>query len=139
MLALIAAVSIISCLIVCYLIPHPSSPSLTSSHYWLHEQLKLTTVQDKALTDIEQSFSDQRQKHLTELNTLNLELSRLILVEERLSPKIQSVIERIHQHQSALQQLVIAHLFEMQSILTPEQSQKLRKLTAKALAEPWNQ
>jgi Spy/CpxP family protein refolding chaperone len=140
MLALIATVSIVSCLIVCYLTRRSSpSSSLKYSDHWLHEQLSLTADQDKALEGIEKSFSDQRQLHLTELNAWNIELSRLIMVEDHFSPQIHTVIERIHQHQKALQQLVISHLFEMQTLLTPEQRQQLRKLTAKALAEPWDQ
>ena len=106
-----------------------------SAHGWIHTQLQLTDEQEKALIPIEQRYEEQK-KHFSELMRIaNAELAKIILEERVDSPRVDAAVARIHEAHGGLQKAVLAHVFEMQAVLTPEQYEKLLRFTAEALRE----
>jgi nickel and cobalt resistance protein CnrR len=107
----------------------------TSAHSWIHTQLHLTDKQEKALIPIEQRYEEQK-KHFSELMRIaNADLAKILLEERVDSPRVDAAVARVHEAHGRLQKAVLAHVFEMQAVLTPEQYEKLLRFTAEALRE----
>lgn len=105
------------------------------AHAWIHRQLNITPEQDKAIDLIEKRFTEQRAILMERLRQANAELAQAILEGKARSPKVEEAVRKIHAAQADLQQLTLEHVFEMQRALTPEQYDKLLRLTANALAQ----
>jgi Spy/CpxP family protein refolding chaperone len=103
------------------------------SHYWIHTQLGLTAEQEKALEPIEKNYRDARANLEQRLVLANRELAEAILAVGRDSDRVHDAIEKIHTDMGDLQKLTIGHVFEMRTVLSPEQYKKLLNLTANAL------
>jgi len=108
-------------------------PSHKSAHDWIHTQLELTTEQDRALEPIEKNYRAQSRELEQNLLLANRDLAKAILADGKDSQRVHEAIEKIHLHMGTLQKLTIGHVFEMETVLTPEQYQKLLNLTANAL------
>ena len=65
----------------------------------------------------------------------NLELAAAMLEDKTFSDRVAASVERIHHAQGELQKATIEHIFDMQTILTPQQAEKLNKLAADALVQ----
>jgi Spy/CpxP family protein refolding chaperone len=104
------------------------------AHDWVHRQLNITPEQDRAIAVTEERFNRQRAVIMERLRLANAELAQAILEGKARSPKVEEAVQKIHAAQADLQQLTLEHVFEMRSALTPEQYDKLLRLTANALS-----
>ena len=104
------------------------------AHAWIHTQLGITAAQDKALEPIEQRYAEQRKHYGEMLRIANAELGKAILEERSDSERVKAAVARIHQAQGELQNATLQHIFEMKSVLTPPQYEKLLQSTADALS-----
>jgi Spy/CpxP family protein refolding chaperone len=102
-------------------------------HHYLHEKLGTTTEQDKKLIPIEEKFSVKKQELETKIMDANHELAEAINKDGSYSVRVKTAVEKIHMAQGELQKATLEHLFEMHSLLTPEQRKKLNLLTTDAL------
>lgn len=102
-------------------------------HQWLHEQLSLTAEQDKKLEPIEAKFAERKKALEAEMHQANSELAAAINEDGNYSPRVEQSVEKIHMTMGELQKVTLEHLFEMHSVLTPEQRKKLNSLTTDAL------
>lgn len=102
-------------------------------HQWLHEQLNLTAEQDEKLVPIEAKFAERKKALEAEIHQANKELATAINEDGNYSPRVQQSVDKIHHAMGELQKVTLEHLFEMHSVLTPEQRKKLNSLTTDAL------
>ena len=102
-------------------------------HQWLHEQLNLTADQDNKLEPIEAKFAERKKALESEIHQANRELATAINEDGNYSPRVQQSVDKIHTAMGELQKVTLEHLFEMHSVLTPEQRKKLNSLTTDAL------
>lgn len=105
------------------------------AHSWVHRQLNVTPEQEQAIAITEKRFNEQRTILLARLRAANAELAQAILEGKAKSPKVEEAVQKIHVAQAELQQLTLEHVFEMRAALTPEQYDRLLKLTADALSQ----
>ena len=105
------------------------------AHAWLHEQIGITAEQDDKLASIEKSFAEKQSALKKEIHIGNLELAAAMLEDKAFSERVAAAVERIHHAQGELQKVTIEHIFDMQTILTPQQAEKLNKLAADALVQ----
>ena len=105
------------------------------AHIWLHEQISITAEQDQKLSEIEKKFSDKQRVLREKIHVGNLELAAAMLEDKTFSERVGAAVERIHHAQGELQKATIEHIFDMQTILTPQQAEKLNKLAADALVQ----
>lgn len=106
-----------------------------SAHVWLHEQIGITAEQDKKLSKIERKFAERQRILQEKIHVGNLELAAAMLEDKAFSKRVAAAVERIHHAQGELQKVTIEHIFDMQTILTPQQAEKLNKLAADALVQ----
>ena len=135
LLVAVAAVASLSCFLTSRLWtqthPHPAD-----FHRWVHQQLNLTPEQDKALDAQEEEFATKKKVLSEEIRQANVELATAMQEDKEYSPRVVAAVERIHHAQSDLEKATLEHIFAMKSVLTPEQFDKLLKLTGDALNEP---
>ncbi|NBX72844.1 MAG: periplasmic heavy metal sensor [Alphaproteobacteria bacterium] len=112
--------------------PHHGS---VDAHVWLHEQIGITAEQDQKLSEIENKFADKQRVLREKIHVGNLELAAAMLEDKAFSERVAAAVERIHHAQGELQKATIEHIFDMQTILTPQQAEKLNKLAADALVQ----
>ena len=112
--------------------PHHSQ---IDAHIWLHEQIGITAEQDQKLTEIEKNFAKKQSVLREKIHVGNLELAAAMLEDKTFSERVAAAVERIHHAQGELQKATIEHIFDMQTILTPQQAEKLNKLAADALVQ----
>lgn len=105
------------------------------AHVWLHEQIGITADQDQKLIEIERTFAEKQRVLRGKIHVGNLELAAAMLEDKAFSERVAAAVERIHHAQGELQKLTIEHIFDMQTVLTPEQAEKLNKLAADALVQ----
>ncbi|MEO6755078.1 MAG: periplasmic heavy metal sensor [Chthoniobacteraceae bacterium] len=105
----------------------------TDAHAGIHTQLGITHEQHEALEPIEERYAEQKKHFAEMLRIANDELGKAILEDRSDSPRVKAAVARIHQAQGELQNATLQHIFEMQPVLTPQQYDKLLKLTAEAL------
>ncbi|HSI82603.1 MAG: Spy/CpxP family protein refolding chaperone [Candidatus Methylacidiphilales bacterium] len=140
LLLVVAVVSVSSCWITNRLFSvhrHGDAHSAHSdhAHQWIHDQLGLTPEQEKLLEPIEKRYQEERRRQITLLQNLNKELAAALLQDKEKTQRIDLIVEKIHDAMGDLQKATLNHVFEMKSILRPEQSDKLLKLTAESLDE----
>ncbi|MBY0406715.1 MAG: periplasmic heavy metal sensor [Rickettsiales bacterium] len=106
---------------------------MPDAHQNLHEHLGITAEQEKRLEPIEQRFQARKTELTQAINDANSELGTAIIADKSYSERVKKAVEEIHHAQGELQKQTLEHLFEMQTVLTPEQSEKLDQLAADAL------
>ena len=110
-----------------------SQPSYTEAHQWFHTQIGITAEQERRLEPIEQRYAEERKHSTQKLRIANNELAQAILADRQDSPRVAAAVMKIHEAMADLQHATMQHIFEMKSVLTPEQYDKLLKLSADAL------
>ena len=105
------------------------------AHAWLHEQVGITAEQDQKLGEIEKDFAEKQRILREKIHVGNLELAAAMLEDKAFSERVTAAVERIHHAQGELQKATIEHIFDMQTVLTPQQAEKLNKLAADALVQ----
>lgn len=103
------------------------------AHNWLHKQLQLTAEQEQKLEPIENRFHESESTLMANIQKANQKLAKAIAEDKRYSENVTKAVEDIHHAQGALQKLTIEHFFEMQTVLTPAQIDKLNRLATDAL------
>ena len=106
-----------------------------SAHIWLHQHASLTADQDKNLTAIEKRFGEHQKVLEDEIRAANRELAAAMLQDKKFSDRVATAVEHIHHAQGELQKETVAHIFEMQTVLTPQQADALNKFAADALLQ----
>lgn len=109
------------------------APVPTTAHDWIHPELAITAEQEKELAPIEHRYHTRRGELEHRMQDANAELAEAILADGRDSERVHQAIEQIHKDMGDLQKVTIGHVFEMREVLSPEQYEKLLKLTADAL------
>lgn len=112
----------------------PASPSCCA-HDWLHEKLQLTPAQKQALAPVEERFHANYEQASKRLAEANRELARTLSEEKTFSPAVATAIENVHHRMGELQKISIQHLYDMKTVLTPEQNERLLKYAQQALEE----
>ena len=131
LLAFVAVVACVACWFTAKCLHHHAGQ--TDTHQWIHTKIGITPEQDKALEPIERRYAEQKKHHDELLRIANDELGKAILEDRSDSARVKAAVARIHQAQGELQNATLQHIFEMQPVLTPQQYDKLLKLTAEAL------
>ncbi len=110
-------------------------PSVGSAdpHKWLHKELHITDAQHKALEPIETRYAERERVLREKMRQANRELAAAIAKSKAYSPEVAAAVEKVHQHMGELQKASLEHLFEMRTVLTPEQSERLFQLAHDAL------
>ncbi|CAN1568832.1 Heavy-metal resistance protein [Caulobacteraceae bacterium] len=103
-----------------YVISHQTAgPSL---HDMVHRDLKLTPEQSRKLDAIEGRYAVERNALEADVRAANRELAAAIREGHRDSPQVEAAIDHLHMAMGALQKATIAHVFDMRSVLTPQQA-----------------
>ena len=113
-------------------VPHHNQ---IDAHVWLHEQIGITDEQHQKLSEVEKNFAEKQKVLREKIHVGNLELAAAMLEDKAFSKRVAAAVERIHHAQGELQKLTIEHIFDMQTVLTPQQAEKLNKLAADALIQ----
>ena len=114
--------------------PHESVGSF-DSHGWLHRELRITPEQLKALEPIEAKFAARERVLREQMREANRELAAAIAKSKEASPDVSAAVEKIHRHMGELQKASLEHLFEMRTVLAPEQGERLLQLAQKSLED----
>lgn len=115
-----------------WLMKQHEAPSL---HSIVHDQLDLTADQETRLEAIEARFASRRGALEADVRAANRELADAIAVSEGDSPQVQAAVDHFHAAMGDLQKATIAHVFEMRSVLTPEQAQVFDRQVVGALLQ----
>lgn len=134
LLALIAAIAGTACWFTARYLNRTIHADKGDAHAWIHTQLGITPEQDRALGPIEQRYAEERKHHGEMLRIANAELGKAILEDRSDSDRVKAAVARIHEAQGELQNATLQHIFEMKSVLTPPQYEKLLQSTADALS-----
>lgn len=127
------AVAAATAFAVCWANNHYFRAAPQDEHRLLHEQLGITPEQDRRIGAIEQRFAGRKMQLEGTIREANAELGQAILADKQYSARVQAAVDTIHHAQGELQKATLEHLFEMQTALTPEQSEKLNRMAADAL------
>lgn len=107
----------------------------TSLHAMVHEELHLTADQDRRLDAEEARFAARRRVLEDGVRSANAELAVAIQNSKGYGPEVLRAVERSHSAMGELEKETILHVFEMRSILTPEQAGAFDDRVAEALTE----
>lgn len=111
----------------------PDSAGGQSLHAMVHEQLELTSEQDRLLHDVETSFAERRKTLDADMRAANAELAEAIRTSETAGPEVAAAVQHFHTAMGALQTETIEHVFAMRKVLTPEQRARFDDRIAQAL------
>ena len=106
------------------------APSL---HDIVHNELDLTSEQDRRLDEIEARFAARRPALEAEVRAANRELGAAIAASRGDTPEVHAAVDHFHGAMGDLQKATIAHVFEMRSVMTPEQATTFDAAVADAL------
>lgn len=112
--------------------PHRVTPEDTS-HDRLHAQLHLTKEQEQKLHPIEDKFDVRKAELESKVRDACRGLSEVMLKDMAYSDEVKRAVKRIQDAQDELQEATIEHFYDMQAVLTPEQTKTLHHLAAEAL------
>jgi nickel and cobalt resistance protein CnrR len=104
-------------------------------HYWIHRELGLSAKQESDLEPIEAKFARRKDELVASIREANRELAEALLADKGDSERVKDAVQKIHRAQGELQQAVLEHVFDMRSVLTPQQYDQLIQLTAHALRD----
>lgn len=132
LLLIVAAVAAGACRLTRCIVPM-MRPIPADAPTWVHQQLGITEAQERAIEPIERRFTERRNRLTEAIRQANGELASVMEQDKAASLRVNAAIERIHAAQGELQMATIAHVFEIKAALTPEQGDKLLRLSADAL------
>ncbi|CAN5386382.1 hypothetical protein BH09PSE1_BH09PSE1_01750 [soil metagenome] len=105
-----------------------------SLHDIVHHDLKLSADQLSRIEVIEARFAARRPALEAAVRAANLELARAIEQSDGDSPQVQAAVDHFHMAMGVLQKETLGHVFEMRSVLTPEQADLFDARVVAALA-----
>jgi nickel and cobalt resistance protein CnrR len=129
----VLAVAAVSAFCAIHVTRQTTHVSDIAAHQWLHRELRLTPAQEKALVPIEERFTHQQRELAKRLLEANQELGRVIAQEKEYNGAVDAAVEAVHRRMGDLQKASIEHVFEMRSVLSPEQGERLLELTQSSL------
>ena len=132
--AVVVGVAAIAALATRQLIEQPPRTQ-DAMHRWLHDRLELTAEQEESLRKIESRFASEERRLRNGLSQANRDLATVISEESSYTPRVAAAVERVHSEMGELQKLSIAHLYEMTTVLSPEQNARLMQYAEMALTE----
>lgn len=103
------------------------------THNYLHSKLGITKEQDIQLQEIEANYQKNKLRLEEIIRLANMELAEAIKKSPSFSPEVQQAVDKIHQAMGELQKASLEHLFQMQTILSQQQNEKLKNLMTDAL------
>ena len=106
-----------------------------AAHEWLHRELKLSEAQQEALKPIEAKFAERQQKLTAALRDAHMQLAKAMGEERGYTPRVGTAVEHVHQRMGDLQKSSVEHVFEMRTVLSPEQGDKLLRLAQQSLEQ----
>ncbi len=104
-------------------------------HEVIHEELALTSDQEKAIETLETAFAMRRQALELEMRTANRELAAAIEEEQGYGPKVTAAVEHFHHAMGTMQTEFIAHVFAMREVLTLDQRKRFDETVVAALTK----
>jgi hypothetical protein len=104
-----------------------------SSYATLNRQLALTAPQKEVILKLEEAFETKENALRKSLDAANRSLAATIASEGEYSPKVAAAVEHVHMCMGELQKASIAHLYEINRQLDPQQRQKLMSYVGLAL------
>ncbi|HRE05707.1 MAG TPA: periplasmic heavy metal sensor [Opitutaceae bacterium] len=134
-LAATAAVAALACYVTLHFTQHRVTPDEVTSHEWLHQELKLTDEQLKALEPIEHTFGARQRQLADSLRDATRQLARVMAEEKAYTPRVSAAVEHVHHCMGDLQKTSIEHVFAMRAVLSPAQGDRLLELAQQALEQ----
>lgn len=107
-----------------------TAPSL---HDVVHRDLNLTQAQEAEIDAMEAAFSERRRVLESEMRAANAELAAAIKASDTPGPEVSAAVVHFHDAMGTLQTETIAHVFDMRSVLTPEQRTRFDETVVLAL------
>ncbi|MDZ4740220.1 MAG: periplasmic heavy metal sensor [Alphaproteobacteria bacterium] len=104
-------------------------------HEVIHDELALTSDQEKAIEALEATFAVRRQALELEMRAANRELAAAIAEEQGYGPKVTAAVEHFHHAMGTMQTEFIAHVFAMREVLTPDQRKRFDETVVAALTK----
>jgi nickel and cobalt resistance protein CnrR len=135
LLALVASVAAISCFVTEQWVDRCYCERQDEGHAWIHQKLGISPGQEAKLEPIEIRYAEEKRHHEELMKMANRELAQAILEDKQDSEKVRSAVDKIHHAMGGMQKATINHLFEMKTVLNPEQYEQLLQLTAQGLQE----
>lgn len=110
-----------------------ASPTL---HDRLHNELGLSTRQDKQIHALERDFGAERARHEAAIRSANRRLAAAMAREGRYGPAVAGAVDEIHGAMGALQKASLEHVFAMRRELDVSQRARFDAIVAESLTAP---
>ncbi len=108
--------------------------SETELHAFLHGDLDLDAAQTAKIEAIEQRFATRRNALELEMRAANAHLAQAMEAEHGYGPEVTAAVDHTHHVMGEMQKETLEHLFEMRSVLRPDQATAFDRAVTKALA-----
>jgi hypothetical protein len=108
--------------------------SETELHAFLHGDLDLNAAQTAKIEAIEQRFATRRKALELEMKAANAHLAQAMEAEHGYGPEVTAAVDHTHHVMGEMQKETLEHLFEMRSVLRPDQAAAFDRAVTKALA-----
>ncbi|ANK13256.1 heavy metal resistance protein [Erythrobacter neustonensis] len=108
--------------------------SETELHALLHGDLDLDAAQAAKIEAIEQRFAIRRKVLELDMRAANAHLAEAMEAEHGYGPEVTAAVDHTHHVMGEMQKETLEHLFEMRSVLRPDQAAAFDRAVAKALA-----
>lgn len=108
--------------------------SETELHALLHGDLDLDAAQSAKIEAIEQRFAIRRKVLELDMRAANAHLAKAMEAEHGYGPEVTAAVDHTHHVMGEMQKETLEHLFEMRSVLRPDQAAAFDRAVTKALA-----
>lgn len=108
--------------------------SETELHALLHGDLDLDAAQAAKIEAIEQRFATRRKALELDMKAANAHLAEAMEAEHGYGPEVTAAVDHTHHVMGEMQKQTLEHLFEMRSVLRPDQAAAFDRAVTKALA-----
>lgn len=108
--------------------------SETELHAFLHGDLDLDAAQTAKIEAIEQRFATRRKALELEMRVANAHLAEAMEAEHGYGPEVTAAVDHTHHVMGEMQKETLEHLFEMRSVLRPDQAAAFDRAVTEALA-----
>jgi nickel and cobalt resistance protein CnrR len=108
--------------------------SETELHAFLHGDLDLDAAQTEKIEAIEQRFATRRKALELEMRAANARLAEAMEAEHGYGSEVTAAVDHTHHVMGEMQKETLEHLFEMRSVLRPDQAAAFDRAVTKALA-----
>lgn len=108
--------------------------SETELHAFLHGDLDMDAAQTAKIEAIEQRFATRRNALELEMKAANAHLAEAMEAEHGYGPEVTAAVDHTHHVMGEMQKETLEHLFEMRSVLRPDQAAAFDRAVTKALA-----